>query len=356
MERMQIATDVERGGARPAASRRTRAIVVGATVVGLAAGIALVFGLGGRSAASAQSVVATIRVPGHPGWITVGEDAMWLSMNCDIGGPCQTRGFVRIDLATGAVDRTVALEGEPSFSIRVGDALIAGYSPNGFGKPSQVLRLDWTTGDILARASFPYGSGQLAAGDGQLWLSAFRPDNAGIVQQLDPVTLRPIGEPLQYSGHYSNGLAYGGGMLWASASVDSQLVRIDPRTGDMAQVTVGRFPVGIAVAGGSVWVANRESGTVSRVDPTTMTVVGEIETGGNSTWIIGAAGSVWVASQDEGTVTRIDAVTGERIGQPIRIAEPSTTDAAAQALAASEDSVWVTSLTEDTVSRIDPSR
>ena len=119
---------------------------------------------GRKSTTSAESVAATLRVPGNPGWVTAGEDAMWLSMNCDVGGACETRGLTRIDLATGTVEMTVALEGEPSFTAHVGDSLIAGHFPDGFDSPGEVLRLDWNTGEILARAPVPYGPGQLVHG------------------------------------------------------------------------------------------------------------------------------------------------------------------------------------------------
>ena len=56
-------------------------------------------------------------------------------------------------------------------------------------------------------------------------------------------------------------------------------------------------------------------------------------------------------------MTRIDATTGEKVGSPIRIADPSEVEeAAAHAMSVVGASIWVTSMTEDTVSRIDPTR
>ncbi len=357
MESMQQFIEAEPQAPRRFGTRRTRVLVATLSVILAAVGIVLVFTLGGGSTTSTDSVAATLHVPGHPGWVTASEDAMWLTMNCDVPGGCETRGFVRVNLATGAVEKTVPFVGEPSYTIRVGDALIAGHFPKGNDKPGEVLRLDWKTGKILARRSFPFGPGELVWGGGALWLGHFQRNAPSAVHRLDPETLQPIGDPFPISDHMSVGLAYGDGMLWATASDDGELVRIDPATGETARVKVGRFPVGIALAGGSVWVANRESGTVSRVDPKTMQTIGDpIDTGGNSTWIAAAAGSVWVASQDGGTVTRIDASTGEKIGSPIRIADPSSFDGAAHALSVVGDSIWVTSLTEDTISRIDATR
>ncbi len=358
MEAMHQPAEIESHSSPRFGTRRTRIAVAAVTAVLAAVGIVLVFALGGESTTSSESVAATLRVPGHPGWITAGEDAMWLSMNCDVGSPCETRGFTRIDLATGTVEMTVALEGEPSFTAHVGDSLIASHFPDGFDNPGEVLRLDWKTGEILARAPVPYGPGQLVQGDGALWLATFQRDVAATIQQIDPLTLQPIGEPFPVSNQQSVGLAYGDGMLWATASVDGELVRIDAETGETTRGTAGGFPAGVVLAGGSVWVANRESGTVSRVDPTTMQEIGDpIVTGGLSTWIVAAAGSVWVASQEDGTVTRIDATTGEQVGSPIRVADPSEVEqAAAHAMSVVGDSIWVTSMTEDTVSRIDPAR
>ena len=357
MESLQQSDDIRQQPARLLGTRHARIAVAAATAVAAAVAIVLVFTLGGPEQTTDDSVAATLRVPGHPGWVTAGDDAMWLTLNCDVPGGCETRGFVRIELATGAVEKTVPLTGEPSYTVRVGDALIADRFPDGPDKPGELLRLDWKTGEILARRSVPFGPGELVWGGGALWLGHFQRNAPSAIHQIDPETLQPLGDPLPISNHMSVGLAYGDGMLWATASDDGELVRIDPQSGETARVEVGRFPVGVALAGGSVWVANRESGTVSRVNPQTMQTVGDpIETGGNSTWIVAAAGSVWVASQDDGTVTRIDASTGEKIGSPIRIAAPSDFDGAAHAMSVVDGSIWVTSLTEDTVSRIQTAR
>ena len=246
--------------------------------------------------------------------------------------------------------------GEPSFTTRVGDALVADYFPTGPDKPGEVMRLDWKTGEILARRSFPFGPGALVWGGGALWLGHFQRYAPSLVQRIDPQTLEPIGDPLPVSDHMSVGLAYGDGMLWASASDDGELVRIDPGTGQTARVKVGRFPVGIALAGASGLriaraapsqpskfpdhAGDRRSDRHRRKFDLDRRRSG-IRLGGES---------------GRGRVTRIDASTGEKIGSPIRVAAPSSIDGAAHALSVVGDSIWVTSLTEDTVSRIDPTR
>ena len=98
METVHQSTEVQQ---QPAlfGTKRARLVVAALAAVLVAVGIALVFTLGGTSKTSTESVVATLRVPGHPGWVTAGEDAMWVSLNCDVGGP------VRPGDSSGSISR-----------------------------------------------------------------------------------------------------------------------------------------------------------------------------------------------------------------------------------------------------------
>jgi YVTN family beta-propeller protein len=337
-------------------TRRSRIAVVALTIMAAIVGVVLAFTIGRKNETTVDSVVATLRVPGPPNWLTAGDDALWVSLNPLAAGNSGAN-LVRINLATGAVEKSVSLGGVVPSSIRVGDSLWLTHEPDGSdAKPGEVLELDWRTGEILGRLQFDRPIGALAYGDGSLWIEQVRP---GAVIRVDPATRRRIGESVPVSQNAARGLAFGAGAVWATAFEDGALVRIDPATGRTSRVAVGQFPVGAVVANGSVWVANRGSGTLSRVDPETMKVTAEIGLGHNPTWIGAAAGSVWVANQTDGTVDRVDATTGKKVGAPIRIAGGGTGNslqAAAQAVSVADGSVWVTSMTAKTVSRIDTSR
>jgi len=338
----------------PLATGRARLAIAAVSIVAAIVGVVLAFTLTGSKDTTADSVVATLRVPGMPNAIVAGSDALWVGLTY---GPDQPRGkLVRLDLATGSVQKTVNIEGIPTASIRVGDSLWQSQSADGLDtEPGEFTELDWNTGEILGRLTFDRPVFGLAGGDGSLWLVVGR--TPATVVRVDPATRQVIGKPITVSQNRVIGLAFGEGAVWATAFEDGMLVRVDPKSGRVDTVKVGDDPVGVVVADGLVWVANRGGGTVTRVDAKTMQIVGDpIDVGNLPTWIGAVAGSVWVANQADGTVIRIDEETGKKVGPPIRIAPPAENDAAAHAVSVAGGSLWVTSLTEQTVSRIDPSR
>ena len=69
-----------------------------------------------------QLTGTTLRVPGHPGWVAVGPDAVWVALNGDPRSPVGDRPLVRLDLVTGAVSHLVHVNGEVSFLARIGEA------------------------------------------------------------------------------------------------------------------------------------------------------------------------------------------------------------------------------------------
>jgi len=343
---------------RAASRGRWRLIVAAVSIVIATAGVAAVFSLVHRDAASAKSVVATLRVPGRPSWITQTPAGLWLVLNSpQDAGFGSSSSLVRINLGTGSVERTVKLPGEPGSAIFTGQLLWVTDAIDGWWGPGALVALDPETGAVVRRVPIPAGGlGQLALGAGSMWLLLERP---GTVLRLDPATGHQIGAPIRFGSGtgQSVGIGFGDGAIWTNDSPNGDVVRIDPSRGAVARVHVGGFPVGIAFAAGNVWVANRGDGAVDRVDPRMLRLIGKpIHVGSNPTWIAPLAGSVWVANQDDGTVTRISATTGRKIGSAIRVAAPRSGDAAVQDVAAIDGSLWVTSMTEGSLSRIDPSR
>jgi streptogramin lyase len=113
------------------------------------------------------------------------------------------------------------------------------------------------------------------------------------------------------------------GPLKAPVVVADSVVKIDPRTNKIAQVTkVGRDPSEVAVGRDAVWAVNVRDRTVSRIDRS-----GTVETIGGvsrADQLVVDGDQVWVSSLDQGTVSRIDARSGEvaaSIGLPARRAE-----------------------------------
>ncbi len=335
---------------RDSRHRRFRIAVLVVSVVAAVVGSVLLATRDSGETVTTRGVAATIRVPGHPGWVAAGRGALWLAL-ADAHPPARDRPLLRLDLASGAIQRRLLVGGQISYLMHDGNRLLASVEHvGGEGSgPSLVAALDWSSGRVLVRRQFAGPVGPIAKAGKDLWALRVRP---GTLLRLDPVTLAPTAPPLQLSTGRTLGLTVGGGYIWATAADTGDVLRIDPATRTIKRVHVGGFPRGIAVAAGRVWFADRERGEIVRRDLQTLRPVGQpIRVGTDPAWMGSAGRYLFVGDADSGTVTRIDLRSGERAGPPIRIAQPAK-DAPAFAMAPSGTSVWVSSFASNTLTRI----
>ena len=308
-----------------------------------------------------RGVTATLRVPGHPGAVAAGPDALWVALIGEPRRPVGDQPLLRVDPATGIVAQTVHVGGEVSSLARVGNRLIASVKPvgdSGFG-PRRLVALDWRDGAVLTLGQSHVSDTDARELDGPvdhvvpagnaLWALEVRP---GRLLRLDPSTLAPASAPLALASGRALGLAVGAGYLWVSASDAGEVLRIDPTTRAITRVRVGGFPIGIVFAGGNVWFADRSGGNVVRLDARALRPIGDpIQVGTKPTWLAVAGDSLFVTDEDTGTIARIDVRSGRKVGPPIRIAPPAT-DGVAPAMASTGASVWVSSFASNTVTHL----
>lgn len=325
---------------RDSRNRRFRIAVVLVSVVAAAAGSVALAMRDSSEKTTRLGVALALSVPGHPGAVVAGPDALWVAVGGD--------RLRRLDLSTGAWAPPVDLGGEISQLTRVGDRLIASVQhDSGVG---QLASLDWRTGDVSTWHWFNPAVDQVVVLGSELWALEPRP---GRLLRLDSKTLDRVSAIRLSSGRVL-GLAAGGGYLWVTASDEGDVVRIDPETHAVDRVPVGGFPVGIVVIGGSVWVADRDGGEVVRLDARSLRRVGQpIPVGTKPSGLVAARGSLFVTDQEDGTIVRIAVPSGKKIGLPIRIASP-TNDAPAPSMARAGRSIWVSSFASNTLDRIDP--
>jgi YVTN family beta-propeller protein len=329
---------------------RLRVMVVAASVVAAIAGSAVLATRDSGEQVTTRGVTATLRVPGHPGPLTAGADALWFAL-ADARPPARDRPLLRLDLATDAVQRTVSVGGQPSQLIHLGSRLLASVEHVGSvgSGPSLVVAVDWRTGRVLARRQFPGSVGPLAAGVDEVWALQTRP---AALLRLDPQTLTPTAAPLRLSAGRGVGLAVDGGYVWVATADPSELLRIEPASRGVTRVRVGGSPVGIVVAGGGVWLADGRQGTVVRIDPRTLRQVGKsIRLSSEPSWLSAAGSNVFVGSVGGGTVTRIALDESKQDGPPIRFAPPGS-DGSAVATTSSGTALWVSSFESSTLTRI----
>ena len=339
--------------AREPVHRRLRLMVVVVSVVAAIGGSVWLMTRGSSESVTTRGVTATLRVPGHPGWVAAGRNALWLAQT-RTQMPVGDRPLMRLDLASGKIEQRIRVGGQASYLAHVGRRLFASVEhvgSSGAG-PSLVVALGWRSGDVLARTQFPTQMGPLVDDGTDLWVLQVEP---GALLRLDPHTLKPKAPPLPLSRGRALGLAVGGGYIWATASDAGEVLRIDPATRKVTPVRVGGFPVGIAVAAGSVWFVDRDRAEVGRLTPRTLRPVGTpIGVGGAPEWLAQATHYLFVGDPVRGTVSRIDVRSATAAGQPIRVA-PAAAAAPGLAVAQAGGSVWVSSFASSTLALVSAS-
>jgi len=336
--------------AREPAHRRFRTAVVVASVVAAIVGSLVLVTHHSGETVTTRGVTATLHIAGHPGWVAAGRDALWLAL-ADTRMPVRDRPLLRLDLASGTIERRILVGGQASYLAHVGNRLLASVEHvGGSGSgPSLIAALDWRSGRLLARRQFPTGMGPVAENGKDLWALQVRP---AALLRLDPVTLTPKAPPLPLARGRTLGLAVGGGYVWATASDAGEVLRIDPTTRGITRVQVGGFPLGITVVAGSVWFVDRDRGEIGRLDPRTLQPVGKpVRVGGAPAWLAPAAHYLFVGDAVRGIVSRIDVSSGKAAGPPIRIA-PSAKAAPALAVAPAGNSVWISNFASGTLARV----
>ena len=137
-------------------------------------------------------------------------------------------------------------------------------------------------------------------------------------------------------GNSPSAVATGAGGVWVTDDVDNTVARIDPASANAVtgSTPVGRGPGAVATGAGAVWVANTQDDTVVRVDPDSTAVTDTIRVGRRPTGVAVGEGAVWVANSLSGTVSRIDPRT-RRVEATVEVGE------APQDVAVSNGVVWV---------------
>jgi len=202
--------------------------------------------------------LATFAVEGHPDWMAVAEDGVWVTSS-------SANHVVWLDAKTNQAG-TIITVNRPCAGLALGFGSL--WIPS--CGDHTVVRVDARSGAVQAT---------VAAG------------------------------PADSEG----GIAVGAGSVWIVTTKDGDLVRIDPKTNAVAahiQIAAGSFnPI---FANDSIWVSSNKGGTLVRVNPETNAVIGETPVGPMPRFLTVGAGSVWVLNQGDGTIARVDDKTGQR--------------------------------------------
>jgi virginiamycin B lyase len=246
--------------------------------------------------------VATFIVKGHPDWLAVTDDAVWVaSSNVD--------HVVRLDAATNQPGTIITVR-EPCSGMATDFGSL--WIPS--CKDHTLVRADAKTGAI--QATIPTGpaesEGGIATGAGSVWLVTSK---TGELDRIDPVSHSVVAKIAIPAGSFNP--VFANDSIWVSSNHGNALVRVNPVTNTVTSSTlIGPMPRFLTVGAGSVWVLNQGDGSVSRVDATTGKVIATIPAGipGLGGEIAFGADSVW-ATVFKFPITRIDPATNKVVRQ-----------------------------------------
>ena len=142
-------------------------------------------------------------------------------------------------------------------------------------------------------------------------------------------------------------LTYAFGALWV-VTQSGFLDRVDPATGAVRRVRVGRTSYEVEPAAGALWVSDRDSARLTRVDPRSLATSTLPLPGAKPGGLVAAFGSLWVGDDSDGATAllRVDPArrTVTRVAAARRPAYVTATSTA----------VWVSDTAAGSVARIDP--
>jgi YVTN family beta-propeller protein len=347
--------EAARAGLGLGVARRSPRRVLAVGIAALAAaGAALAFVLarsGGHASAdvtgrlvridpATNAVSKSVAVGRDPSSVTVGAGEVWLSSLPD-------DVLWRIDPSTLATTRIsvavspfgVAIKSGPSFGqataspdtnslvFVAGQGGVATIDP---GSGRQTGTID--TGDATAIGSGPAGVWVVAGTADRLLDASF-----GVGKVVTRITVpRAVPADEAHARSDEAGIAVGADAVWVLGDiVDRHLYRLDPSTPRVtAKVVLPGAPAGVATGLGAVWVTDELNDRVLRVDPLRSTVVATIPVGRAPYGIATGAGAVWVANGVDETVSRIDPLAN-------RVVATIGVRSRPRAVAVGAGSVWV---------------
>jgi virginiamycin B lyase len=279
--------------------------------------------------------LATFQVGGHPDWMTLTADSVWVTSS-------STDSVIRLNAVTNKVGESVTIP-KPCSGLAVGFGSL--WVPS--CADHNLVRVDLKTQKVVARISAgPADSeGGITAGAGSIWIVT---SPKGVLARIDPTTDSIVERIRIPSNSYA--VAFADDSVWITSTGKSLLSRVDGATNKLVSTTrVGTHPRFLATGAGSVWTLNQGDGTISRVDTRSGKLLATIEAGlsGQGGEIAYGEGSIW-ATLFGFPITRIDPATNRVMQQ--------WTGKGGDSIRAGLGSVWLTDLRDGVVWRLDPAQ
>jgi virginiamycin B lyase len=200
-----------------------------------------------------QQIVASIAsgVANTEGGITAGEGSIWM--------PSDAAGVLsRIDPATNKVASKISIPDGSYTAAFSADAVWITSTKNNL-----LTRVDAKTEKVIAKIPVGPAPRFLATGLGSVWTLN---QGDGSVSRIDPGTNK-VSATIEVGVPGGGGdIAVGEGAVWISAN-GKPLSKIDPATNRVVTQYVGKGGDALRVGLGSIWLSNHEFHEVWRIDP-----------------------------------------------------------------------------------------
>jgi len=276
---------------------------------------------------------STFHVQGHPDWMAVAPDAMWVASS-------GANVITELVASTNQTGKTISVAKPCSgLLFAFGSLWIPSCGDHA------LVRADVDSGSIVAKvAASPADSeGGITAGAGSVWLVT---DAGGTLTRVNGNTNALEAAISIPSGSFNP--LFADGFVWVSSHGHDALLKIDPAANKVvATIAVGKGPRFVAAGAGSVWTLNQGDGTISRVDTKTNRCGVTIEAGipGEGGEIAFGFNAVW-ATVFGFPITRIDPATNQVIAQ--------WAGAGGDSIRAGYGSLWLTHLQTGDIWRFAP--
>ena len=299
-----------------------------------------------------NSIAATIDVGKVPNGVAIGGENVWVYNLAD-------RTVSEIDARTNEVVQTTRVSAVPTdVGLWAGPVLAAdaegAWLIGRVGNESVLTRIG-SDGRGTRERRLEGELKAIAVGEGAVWILAHRGRSDSIIR-VDPrsgVVTRRTRMPDGFAGATVgaaarrassgrlDGLAVGGGSVWASSTQAGTLYRLDPTTGAVRLRDLGGVALRPVFGFGRIWMCVDR--TMQRIDPRTLKAT-RSGTGldGEREYVPGY-GSMWRHDAASGTLMRFDPRTGDVAGlTPLPGLNPHGHEDAVTSIAAGAGGVWLT--------------
>jgi len=304
-------------------ARSKRRVRVALALCAFGAGIAGCGGGGSSGGATSLRAVWNVQVKVHIDDIAVGEGGVWLATD---------GGVVRLDPSTGKIVASIPVAGTAG-AIATGPGSVWAAFLTQDKLSSFLVRIDPTQNRVVDQTQrFRSEALGIAVGAGGVWVTTDL--NGGEINEFDPTTVRMVGSPIMLEPAGTLGATHNvggaavleGTTLWVSQGMSGSLTRVDTTSRSVvgSPVQVDGENVGPVVPYGSaIWVGtdanNIVSGSGHVVQVQGGSVSKRVTVPGETTiqGLTSAFGEVWVLGLDgNGKLQALDPASGQLTGLP----------------------------------------